>query len=473
MSRDIALNLIDPDPGQPRQTFDENGIQELAQSMEAKGLIIPIMVRPVGDRFVIVHGERRYRAAKLLDWETIPAEVRDVSPEEARWLSLIENVQRQDLSPIEEARAYRERLAEGITQEELGKRIGKSRTYITQKLRLLKLPDPIVFYLDKRAIGEGHARQLMRLKGMYVKELPVEFNQVGEPPADWDGASSMLRAIRPEDNTFCWFAEKDGINQGLITEGCVSFWKYIMANNWTIPQWEIAAFWWACMVVYTELSVARLSRALDNWEKRFLTALWWVDCHGESHEPEGKPFKDKRVSELIDDIMWWGYRSDIRHSNACELSSTDVLEQIAKHHIIGGMSGDQGYILPSCCQAWGFQRQEYLALLRTADEKPSYLVGALMKETKSEAKRKVSALKKLQDWNEQADEFLDKIKEQLFALDERLGKASTLTELLNVIDNAEKLEYEVAEWRLRGERAAGQVLTELENVSRDTSEAQP
>jgi len=165
MSRDILLNEIDPDRGQPRQHFDDDKLAELARTMGAKGLIVPILVRPNGDgRFTIVHGERRYRAAQSLGWETIRAEVRDVDADEAHWLALIENVQRQDLSPIEEARAYQGRLEQRITQAELGERIGKSQSYIAQKLRLLKLPDDVQGAIAGGDITEGHARQLLKLK---------------------------------------------------------------------------------------------------------------------------------------------------------------------------------------------------------------------------------------------------------------------------------------------------------------------
>ena len=140
MSRDIPISLIDADPEQPRKHFDQAAISELAQSMAANGLAVPILVRPVGDRFTIVHGERRWRAATSLDWETIPADVRTLAPEEARWISLVENIQRADLSPIEEARAYQERLATGLTQEQLGQRLGKTQSHVATKLRYLKLP---------------------------------------------------------------------------------------------------------------------------------------------------------------------------------------------------------------------------------------------------------------------------------------------------------------------------------------------
>lgn len=163
MSRDILLNQIDPDPDQPRKHFDEASLKELAQSIQANGLAVPILVRPNGERFMIVHGERRYRAVAILGWESIPAEVRDIDPEGAGWLALVENVQRNDLSPIEEALAYQARLSKGLTQEQLGQRIGKTQSYIATKLRLLKLPQPIQDCLNTRAITEGHAKQLLRL----------------------------------------------------------------------------------------------------------------------------------------------------------------------------------------------------------------------------------------------------------------------------------------------------------------------
>lgn len=163
MSRDIILSLIDTDPAQPRKHFDGVKIAELAESMHGNGLIVPIMVRPVGDRFVIVHGERRYRAAVSLGWATIPADVRELDSEAARWFALVENIQRADLSPIEEANAYKAMLDTGITQTELGKRIGKGQSYIATKLRLLTLPGGVQESIDKGELTEGHAKQLLRL----------------------------------------------------------------------------------------------------------------------------------------------------------------------------------------------------------------------------------------------------------------------------------------------------------------------
>lgn len=171
MSRDILLTLIDRDPNNARQTFDETGIAELAQSIAASGLAVPILVRPSGDRYTIVHGERRYRAVQSLGWATIPAEVRELDSESASWLALVENVQRSDLSPIEEAQAYQAKLATGITQTELGQRIGKTQSYIATKLRFLRLPSFVQAGIQLGKISEGQAKQLLRLGCPEVQTL--------------------------------------------------------------------------------------------------------------------------------------------------------------------------------------------------------------------------------------------------------------------------------------------------------------
>lgn len=170
MSRDIRIDLIDPDLEQPRQHFDEKGLAELAQSMASKGLVVPILVRPIGERFTIVHGERRWRAAQQLGWDTIRAEVRDIDADEARWLSLIENVQREDLSPIEEARAFEAHLDGVVTQAALGERIGKSQQYVSDRLALLRLPNEVQSLLTARAVNASIGR---RLVGIEDPELQV------------------------------------------------------------------------------------------------------------------------------------------------------------------------------------------------------------------------------------------------------------------------------------------------------------
>lgn len=200
MSRDILLSVIDRDAGQPRQHFDEDALTGLVESMAVTGQVVPLLVRPDGDRYVIVHGERRWRAAQRLGWETIRAEVRDVTAEDARWLSLVENVQRQDLSPIEEAVAFRDRLAEGVTQAELGRRIGKSQSYVAQKLRLLQLPDEVQGALARRELTEGHGRQLLKLDDP-AKQAELCDQAVGEKwtVAQLQEAVDMAKPLTPEE----------------------------------------------------------------------------------------------------------------------------------------------------------------------------------------------------------------------------------------------------------------------------------
>lgn len=165
MSRDILLTLIDPDAANARKHFPTVSLAELAASIGASGLAVPILLRPAGDRFLIVHGERRFRAVKSLGWQTIQADVRDIDADAASWLALVENVQRADLSPIEEAQAYQAKLSMGITQSELGRRIGKTQSHIATKLRFLTLPAQVQQALQEEVISEGHAKQLLRLKG--------------------------------------------------------------------------------------------------------------------------------------------------------------------------------------------------------------------------------------------------------------------------------------------------------------------
>ena len=143
----ISVDLIDPNPNQPRNHF--SGIDELAKSIEEKGLLEPITVRPTGDRYRIVMGERRWRAAKLVGLTEIEAQVKDVSDQEAYELALVENVQREDLTPIEEAKAFKRLQEQGYTQAQVAKIIGKGQSYIAHKLRLIKLPDFLTYYLQE------------------------------------------------------------------------------------------------------------------------------------------------------------------------------------------------------------------------------------------------------------------------------------------------------------------------------------
>ncbi|UCE35114.1 MAG: ParB/RepB/Spo0J family partition protein [Deltaproteobacteria bacterium] len=158
------IESISPNPHQSRQSFGESELAELAQSIKEKGVIQPILVTKTKDGFQLIAGERRWRAAQKAGLDKIPALIRDVSPAEALQIALIENIQRQDLNPIEEAAAYQELLQEfNFTQEALSARIGKNRTTIANFLRLLKLPNDVQRDLIDGRLSAGHARVLVSI----------------------------------------------------------------------------------------------------------------------------------------------------------------------------------------------------------------------------------------------------------------------------------------------------------------------
>lgn len=160
----IRVGEIVPSPYQPRMNIVPEALEELAASLAESGLLQPIVVRPLEQGYELVTGERRWRAARQLKWETIPAIVRALSDETAGALAMIENLQREDLTPVEEAYGYRRLLQKfDWTQEELGRRIGKSQSSIANKLRLLRLPDSVLARVGPQGLTERHARALLRL----------------------------------------------------------------------------------------------------------------------------------------------------------------------------------------------------------------------------------------------------------------------------------------------------------------------
>ncbi len=162
----LEVNKIVPNRFQPRTIFDEEKIKELAQTIRTHGMIQPIIVRKIDDgNYELIAGERRWRAVTLLEWEHIPAIIRDLTDTETASIALIENLQREELTAIEEAKAYSQLLEmHSLTQEALAQRLGKNQSTIANKLRLLKLPEPVQDALMKKEITERHARALIKLK---------------------------------------------------------------------------------------------------------------------------------------------------------------------------------------------------------------------------------------------------------------------------------------------------------------------
>ncbi|MGH9873419.1 MAG: ParB/RepB/Spo0J family partition protein [Pyrinomonadaceae bacterium] len=161
-ANEIPIELIDPGALQPRSVFDGAKLQELAKSIRVNGVVQPVLLRRKGNRFELITGERRWRAAEMAGLNRIPAVVRDVSDDKVLEIALIENIQREDLNPIEEARAYKKLIETmGLTQETVGERVGRDRSYVTNYLRLLKLPEDIQELLQTGRISTGHARTLL------------------------------------------------------------------------------------------------------------------------------------------------------------------------------------------------------------------------------------------------------------------------------------------------------------------------
>lgn len=158
----IDINKIQPNPNQPRTHFNETLLQELSESIRENGVLQPLLVRKKGQKYEIIAGERRYQASKLAGIEKLPVIIKDVDDQKMLELALIENLQRSDLNPIEEAKGYKQLLKEsGMTQEALSKAVSKSRSAITNSLRLLDLPDEVQQFLFDGKMTAGHARAIL------------------------------------------------------------------------------------------------------------------------------------------------------------------------------------------------------------------------------------------------------------------------------------------------------------------------
>jgi len=172
----LPLESIAPNPFQPRQTFDEEGLQELAASVKSHGLLQPILVKRDGTGYLLVAGERRFRAARMVGLEKVPALVmEDLSETDMLQIALIENLQRENLNPIEAANAYQMLMSRcGLTQTELADRVGKSRAAVANTLRLLSLPDKVKQLIIDGRLSEGHARAILSVSDPVMREKIAE-----------------------------------------------------------------------------------------------------------------------------------------------------------------------------------------------------------------------------------------------------------------------------------------------------------
>lgn len=194
---EVEIGLIDRNDKQPRKNFDEKALKELAQSIKEHGIIQPLILNKSGDRYVIVAGERRFRAARLAGLKKVPAIVKEYTKQEVSEVSIIENLQREDLNPIESARAISDLINNyNLTQEVVADRIGKSRPAVANTLRLLTLPEQIIHHIEDGRLSAGHARTLLAVddkkkqmelanlclsKKLSVRELEILVKKLGKP----------------------------------------------------------------------------------------------------------------------------------------------------------------------------------------------------------------------------------------------------------------------------------------------------
>jgi ParB family chromosome partitioning protein len=209
---EIPVAHVSPNPKQPRQAISQESLTELAASIREYGVIQPLVVTQVGDEYQLIAGERRWRAAQLAGLATVPAIIKETTPQQMLELALVENIQRADLNPLEEASAYRQLIDEfGLTQEQVAERVAKSRTAVANTVRLLRLPDDLREELATGRISEGHARALLALSSLRLQRQALEIVErrglnvrqtealVRELQAEPKPATPEVEALSPQD----------------------------------------------------------------------------------------------------------------------------------------------------------------------------------------------------------------------------------------------------------------------------------
>ena len=203
----VKLSKVEPNREQPRKNFDEDSLQELAESLKQFGMLQPILVQNRGDYYEIIAGERRWRAAKIAGLKEVPVIVRELTDQEIVEISLIENIQREDLNPIEEAQAYKRLLTEfHLKQDEVAERVSKSRTAVTNSMRLLKLCDEVQKMVVDDMISTGHARALISIEdpeeqyliAQKIFDEKLSVREVEKPPKPPKEENKTLQAIYQE-----------------------------------------------------------------------------------------------------------------------------------------------------------------------------------------------------------------------------------------------------------------------------------
>jgi len=198
--KEIEIGLIDRNPDQPRKNFDDDALAELASSIKNYGVIQPIIVKEVDGRYVIIAGERRWRASRLAGLKTIPCVIKDYTEQEVSEIAIIENLQREDLNPIESAKAIKSLIQQyNLTQDDVADKIGKSRPAVANTLRLLSLPESIITLVESNKLTAGHARALLAIDNpVKQKEIAVQIIEQGLTVRDVENIIKHLNKPKTE-----------------------------------------------------------------------------------------------------------------------------------------------------------------------------------------------------------------------------------------------------------------------------------
>lgn len=198
--KEIEIGLIDRNPDQPRKIFDEEALAELSSSIKNYGVIQPIIVREENGRYIIIAGERRWRASRLAGLKTIPCIIKDYTEQEISEIAIIENLQREDLNPIESAKAIKSLIQQyNLTQDEVADKIGKSRPAVANTLRLLLLPDSIITLVESNKLTAGHARALLAIDDpLKQKQLAIQIVEQGLTVRDVENIIKHLNKPKAE-----------------------------------------------------------------------------------------------------------------------------------------------------------------------------------------------------------------------------------------------------------------------------------
>ena len=275
-----------------------------------------------------------------------------MSSSEAFRLSVVENVQRESLTPLEEAESYKDMVTEGMTQTDIGRLVGKTQSYVAQKLRLLKMPDPLKALIAQGALSEGHIRQLLRFEKLYPPNK--RFRGQGHPwkfKREDRYLAAVFNAIRPEDNppaplwTYPLAQIEDCAHMASVFDSADALFSQYNEEG-SLPQPVVSAWWWGCAAIIGDIPVAGLAKHIDLWVERFDSALVYV------HSCADKPtFRGEDDIKLL-----WSYKADLRHGSCLPVTDADFQFLHDSGRLDRFLSHSE-WVFPSSLQQWGLEHK--------------------------------------------------------------------------------------------------------------------